>query len=140
MDWFRLFITWSGLNLKKAFRKRQNLLMRTRNGTILGAGATSLIIERTDKIKVRGMNGQAEILGTRIGNSAFHTTGIDVKHLAGEMVAFVNQFEKRHNLEKSKYVEKTVSCHTRLSLLREIEVQTLKSKHCGHLTEILPKK
>ena len=43
-----------------------------RNGTILGSGAVSLIIEKEEPVLRRGMRGQAEILGTHIGNTAYH--------------------------------------------------------------------
>ena len=74
-----------------------------RNGTILGAGAVSLIVEREDRVRERGLNGQAEILGTYIGNSAYHATQIDLRHLTEEMEAFVNRVENRHGLDRSQY-------------------------------------
>ncbi|WP_198013926.1 type I polyketide synthase [Desulforegula conservatrix] len=133
------FLSLGAASIKKSVQEAAKPFDEDRNGTILGAGATSLIVERTDRIKHRGMNGQAEILGTRIGNSAFHTTGIDVKHLAGEMVAFVNQFEKRHNLEKSKYVEKTVfMSHETFTPARggsaDAEIEALRASY-GNLAE-----
>lgn len=102
------FLALGAASTKKSIHEAAKPFDEDRNGTILGAGATSLIIERTDRIKKRGMNGQAEILGTRIGNSAFHTTGIDVKHLSEEMAGLVSQIEKRHGLKPSDYAEKTI--------------------------------
>ena len=79
-----------------------------RNGTILGAGAVSLIVEREDQVRERGLNGQAEILGTYIGNSAYHATQIDLGHLTEEMEGFVRRVEHRHDLDRSDYTGKMV--------------------------------
>ena len=56
-----------------------------RDGTILGSGAVGIVVERADRVRERGPNGQAEILGTHIGNSAFHATRIDVAHMTDAM-------------------------------------------------------
>ena len=79
-----------------------------RNGTVLGSGAVSLIVEREDKVRARGLNGQAEVLGTYIGNSAFHATRIDVDHLSREMRRFTEMVEKRHDLDKKTYAPSLV--------------------------------
>ncbi|MBW2594275.1 MAG: beta-ketoacyl synthase, partial [Deltaproteobacteria bacterium] len=73
-----------------------------RNGTILGSGAVSLVIEREESVQERGLNGQAEILGTYIGNSAFHATRIDVNHLSGAMQRFMTGMEKRHGMQRKE--------------------------------------
>ncbi len=73
-----------------------------RNGTILGSGAVSLVIEREESVQERGLNGQAEILGTYIGNSAFHATRIDVTHLSGAMQRFMTGMEKRHGMQRKE--------------------------------------
>jgi acyl carrier protein/NAD(P)-dependent dehydrogenase (short-subunit alcohol dehydrogenase family) len=79
-----------------------------RNGTILGSGAVSLVIEQASSVHERGLNGQAEILGTYIGNSAFHATRIDVDHLSGEMNGFMTGMEKRHGLQRKKIAKSMV--------------------------------
>ncbi|MFA6013366.1 MAG: beta-ketoacyl synthase N-terminal-like domain-containing protein, partial [Desulfobacteraceae bacterium] len=79
-----------------------------RNGTILGSGAVSMIIEREEQAARRGMNGQAEVIGTFIGNTAFHTYNIDVKGISTEMKRFVGKIEKRHGLKKEEYSKKLV--------------------------------
>ena len=63
-----------------------------------GSGAVSMIVERADTLARRGMRGQAEILGTYIGNSAFHGTRIEVNHVGSEMARFVRSVEARHDL------------------------------------------
>ena len=79
-----------------------------RNGTILGSGAVSLLVEREDRIRERGLQGQAEVLGTYIGNSAYHATKIDVPHLGSEMKRFVADVEQRHNLDPASYAKSMV--------------------------------
>ena len=79
-----------------------------RNGTILGSGAVSLVIEQASSVQERGLNGQAEILGTYIGNSAFHATRIDVDHLSGEMNGFMSGMEKRHGLQRKQIAKSMV--------------------------------
>ncbi|WP_035236566.1 type I polyketide synthase [Desulfobacter vibrioformis] len=72
-----------------------------RNGTILGSGAVGLVVERQDTLNHRGLNGQARILGSHIGNSAFHPSRIDVNHLAGELNKFVGRVEKQNAISRT---------------------------------------
>ncbi|MDJ0802606.1 MAG: beta-ketoacyl synthase N-terminal-like domain-containing protein, partial [Desulfobacterales bacterium] len=83
------FLALGAASIKEVVTDAAKPFDEERNGTILGAGAVSLIIEREDRTRERGLNGQAEILGTYIGNSAFHATQIDQKHLTAEMARFV---------------------------------------------------
>jgi malonyl CoA-acyl carrier protein transacylase/acyl carrier protein len=76
-----------------------------RNGTILGSGAVSLIVEREDSLRERGLNGQAEIMGTHLGNSAYHATQIDVPHLTEEMQRFFKRIEKRHGVKPAEVAQ-----------------------------------
>ncbi|MBU1239697.1 SDR family NAD(P)-dependent oxidoreductase, partial [Myxococcota bacterium] len=50
-------------------------------------------------------NGQAEILGTHLGNSAFHATKIDVDHLSSEMVRFFDTVERRHKVGRAQMAD-----------------------------------
>ena len=77
-----------------------------RNGTILGAGAVGLVVESETCVNERGMNGQCEILGTHIANSAYHTYNIDVPHMAREMKKFIDKIEKQNGLRKADYADK----------------------------------
>ena len=79
-----------------------------RNGLIVGAAAVGIVIERQDMVQRRGFNGQAEILGVLIKNSAFHGTRLDVKHIASEMKNFVDRVEYIHDLKKEEYIPKFV--------------------------------
>ncbi|MCP4162000.1 MAG: SDR family oxidoreductase, partial [Deltaproteobacteria bacterium] len=102
------FLALGAGTVKKHVEDAAKPFDENRNGTILGAGAVSLIVEREDKIKERGFNGQAEVLGTYIGNSAYHTYNIDVNHLSSEMNKFITSVEKRHGLNKAEYPKELV--------------------------------
>ncbi len=60
-----------------------------RHGMILGMGAVGLVLERQDVCAARGIRPIAELLATRISNSAFHGTRLDAGHIAREMTALV---------------------------------------------------
>ncbi|WP_321493743.1 polyketide synthase [uncultured Desulfobacter sp.] len=79
-----------------------------RNGTILGSGAVGVVVEREDTLKRRGLNGQVRIMGSYIGNSAFHPSRIDVNHLAGELRKFVGLVEKQNAISRSDMAKQLV--------------------------------
>jgi acyl transferase domain-containing protein/NAD(P)H-dependent flavin oxidoreductase YrpB (nitropropane dioxygenase family)/NAD(P)-dependent dehydrogenase (short-subunit alcohol dehydrogenase family)/acyl carrier protein len=113
-----------------------------RNGTILGSGAVGLVVERADTVAARGLAGQAEILGTRIGNSAFHGTRIDVAHVAGEMQRFVADVEGRHGLRPADYAPHLVfMSHETFTPARggsaEAEVEALRRTYPDHYGQIV---
>ncbi len=58
---------------------------RRRHGMIVGMGAVGLIIEAEDSVAARGMRPIAKLLATRVSNSAFHGSRLDVDHIASEM-------------------------------------------------------
>lgn len=100
------FLALGAATIKKRVSEAAKPFDEDRNGTILGAGAVGLVIESEPCVKKRGMNGQCQILGTHISNSAYHTYNIDVPHMAAEMDKFVNMVEKRHGMEKKDYADK----------------------------------
>ncbi len=113
-----------------------------RNGTILGAGAVGLVVERADTVAARGLAGQAEILGTRIGNSAYHGTRIDVAHVAGEMQRFVADVEQRHGLRPDDYAPHMVfMSHETFTPARggsaEAEVEALRRTFPEHYRQVV---
>ncbi|MCG8472226.1 MAG: acyltransferase domain-containing protein, partial [Desulfobacterales bacterium] len=102
------FLSMGAGSIKERVEEAAKPFDTNRNGTILGAGAVSLIVERKDCINERGLNGQADILGSYLGNSAFHSTRIDQDHLAREMGGFVARIEKRHGLVREEYAPRTI--------------------------------
>ncbi len=102
------FLALGAASIKNVVAEAAKPFDADRNGTILGAGAVSLIVEREDRVRERGLNGQAEILGTYIGNSAYHATQIDLEHLTEEMAGFVQGIERRHGLARDDYAPKMV--------------------------------
>ncbi|SMC72894.1 malonyl CoA-acyl carrier protein transacylase [Desulfocicer vacuolatum DSM 3385] len=100
------FLALGAATVKKRVSEAAKPFDSDRNGTIVGAGAVGLVIEKSDRVKARGMNGQAEILGTHMANSAYHTFNIDVPHMAREMTRFINRMEQQHRITKSEYAKK----------------------------------
>ncbi|MDY0131850.1 MAG: beta-ketoacyl synthase N-terminal-like domain-containing protein [Desulforegulaceae bacterium] len=102
------FLSLGAASVKNVVKEAAKPFDEERHGTILGSGAVSLIVEKSSTIEKRGLKGQAEILGTRLGNSAYHTTGIDVDHLADEMSLFMDMVRKRHGLDINEIAQKTI--------------------------------
>ena len=100
------FLSLGAATIKKRVSEGAKPFDEDRNGTILGAGAVGLVIEDQASVAKRGMNGQAEILGTHIANSAFHTFNIDVPHMASEMKKFITKVERQTGLTKQDYADK----------------------------------
>ncbi len=102
------FLAVGAATIEKSVNRAAKPFDRARNGTILGAGAVGLILERRSTVEERGLRGQAELLGAACGNSAHHTYNFDINNLAAAMADFVTSVEKRHELKKSEYAEKLV--------------------------------
>ncbi len=64
---------------------------RRRHGMIAGMGAVALVLEPLADVEARGMAPVAELLGTRIANSAFHGTRLDAAHIASHVASFVGE-------------------------------------------------
>ncbi|MFH2092915.1 MAG: beta-ketoacyl synthase N-terminal-like domain-containing protein [Pseudomonadota bacterium] len=100
------FLALGAATIKKRVSEAAKPFDVDRNGTILGAGAVGLVIESETCVRERGMNGQCEILGTHIANSAYHTYNIDVPHMAMEMKKFINKIERQNGLRQADYADK----------------------------------
>ena len=81
---------------------------KRRNGLILGMGAAAFVVERKSESDARGVNPMAELLGTRIANSAFHGTRLDVDHVAQTVDSFVHEMEQKWGLDRHKIAPDTV--------------------------------
>ncbi|MGD8242478.1 MAG: beta-ketoacyl synthase N-terminal-like domain-containing protein, partial [Desulfobacterales bacterium] len=135
------FLALGAASIKEVVTDAAKPFDAERNGTILGAGAVSLIVEREDRLRARGLNGQAEILGTYIGNSAFHATQIDQTHLTDEMARFVRRVESRHNIDPAEYTRQMVfMSHETFTPARggsaSAEVGSLKTTYPHHYRNI----
>ena len=73
---------------------------RRRNGLILGMGAAAFVVERKSQADERGVQPMAELLGTKIANSAFHGTRLDVEHVASTVDTFIREMEERWGLDR----------------------------------------
>ncbi|MGB0489583.1 MAG: beta-ketoacyl synthase N-terminal-like domain-containing protein [Candidatus Poseidoniaceae archaeon] len=81
---------------------------RRRNGLILGMGAAAFVVERNAEAAERGVQPYAELLGTRMANSAFHGTRLDVDHVAQTVDGFVGQMEHTWGLDRHTMAPNTV--------------------------------
>ena len=81
---------------------------KRRNGLVLGMGAAAFVIEKEEDAIERGVQGICEILGTRIANSAFHGTRLDVDHVAETFHQFMTEMEERHDINRHQIASKTV--------------------------------
>ncbi|MCG8689176.1 MAG: acyltransferase domain-containing protein, partial [Desulfobacterales bacterium] len=100
------FLALGAATIKKRISEAAKPFDEDRNGTILGAGAVGLVVEDKASAARRGMNGQCEILGTHIANSAFHAYNIDVPHMSKEMQKFISKVERQTGLTKEEYADK----------------------------------
>jgi len=135
------FLALGAATIKKRVSEAAKPFDEDRNGTILGSGAVGLVIEDETEVAKRGMNGQCEILGTHIANSAYHTYNIDVPHMAQEMTKFIRKVEKRTGLKKQDYAGKLLfMSHETYTPARggsaDAEVTALETAFAGHLNDI----
>ncbi|MCP3876673.1 MAG: acyltransferase domain-containing protein, partial [Desulfobacteraceae bacterium] len=135
------FLALGAATIKKRVSEAAKPFDEDRNGTILGSGAVGLVVESETCAKQRGMNGQCEILGTHIANSAFHTYNIDVPHMSREMKKFINKVEKQNGLKKEDYADKLLfMSHETYTPARggsaDAEVTALEAAFSGHLNNI----
>ena len=135
------FLAVGAATIKKRVSEAAKFFDEDRNGTILGAGAVGLVIERESCARKRGMNGQCEILGTHIANSAYHAFNIDVPHMAHEMKKFVRKVEKQNGIKKAEYADKLLfMSHETYIPARggsaDAEVTALKTTFADHLNSI----
>ncbi len=135
------FLALGAATIKKRVSEAAKPFDEDRNGTILGSGAVGLVIESESCAKKRGMNGQCEILGTHIANSAYHTYNIDVPHMSREMKKFISKVEKQNDLKKEEYADKLLfMSHETYTPARggsaDAEVTALETAFAGHLSSI----
>jgi acyl transferase domain-containing protein/NAD(P)H-dependent flavin oxidoreductase YrpB (nitropropane dioxygenase family)/acyl carrier protein/NAD(P)-dependent dehydrogenase (short-subunit alcohol dehydrogenase family) len=135
------FLALGAATIKKRVSEAAKPFDDDRNGTILGAGAVGLVIESASCVSERGMNGQCEILGTHIANSAYHTYNIDVPHMAREMKKFIDKVERQNNLRQVDYADKLLfMSHETYTPARggsaDAEVTALKTAFPDHLNDI----
>jgi acyl transferase domain-containing protein/NAD(P)H-dependent flavin oxidoreductase YrpB (nitropropane dioxygenase family)/acyl carrier protein/NAD(P)-dependent dehydrogenase (short-subunit alcohol dehydrogenase family) len=135
------FLALGAATIKKRVSEAAKPFDEDRNGTILGAGAVGLVIESESCATKRGMNGQCEILGTHIANSAYHTYNIDVPHMSHEMKKFITKVESQNNIKKEDYADKLLfMSHETYTPARggsaDAEVTTLEATFEEHLENI----
>ena len=81
---------------------------RRRNGLVLGMGAAAFVVERNSMAQERGVQPIAELLGTKISNSAYHGTRLDVEHVAQTVNQFIGTMESKWGLDRHQMAPNTV--------------------------------
>ena len=81
---------------------------KRRNGLVLGMGAAAFVVERQSQAEQRGVQPIAELLGTRVANSAYHGTRLDVDHVAQTVDEFLSEMEQTWSLDRHKIASQTV--------------------------------
>ena len=81
---------------------------KRRNGLILGMGAAAFVIEKNSEAEKRGVQPISELLGTRIANSAFHGTRLDVEHVADTFSGFIGEMEDNWSLDRHQIAPHSV--------------------------------
>ncbi len=135
------FLALGAATVKKRVSEAAKPFDAERNGTILGSGAVGLIVEKESRVRDRGMRGQAEVLGTHMANSAFHTFNIDVSHMSSEMKKFITKVEQQHKMKQEDYAKKLLfMSHETYTPARggsaDAEVTALKTTFSRHLNDI----
>ena len=81
---------------------------KRRNGMVLGMGAAAFVVERQSEAQQRGVQPIAELLGTKVANSAYHGTRLDVDHVAQTVDAFISEIEQTWGLDRHVIAPQTV--------------------------------
>jgi malonyl CoA-acyl carrier protein transacylase len=81
---------------------------RRRHGMIVGMGAVGLVLEAVPEATRRGMRPIARLLASRVSNSAFHGSRLDVDHIAGEMKGLLASAGRRYGLTPEGIAAQTV--------------------------------
>ncbi|MEA3142822.1 MAG: hypothetical protein QOG31_146, partial [Thermoplasmata archaeon] len=115
---------------------------RRRHGMIVGMGAVGLVVESVPETQRRGMRPIARLLATRISNSAFHGSRLDVGHIAGEMQAMLASAQARYGVRPEAIAPKTVfMSHETYTPARggsaSAEVHALRATFGAHANEVV---
>ena len=78
-----------------------------RNGMLLGMGGAAFVIEKESTSRERGVTPYCELLGSHIGNSAFHPTRLDVEHVSESFDKFITNMEHVWSLDRHEIAPKT---------------------------------
>jgi len=78
-----------------------------RNGMLLGMGGAAFVIERGSASRDRGVTPYCELLGSHLGNSAFHPTRLDVEHVSESFDRFITKMENIWDLDRHEIAPKT---------------------------------
>ncbi|MCA1819106.1 MAG: hypothetical protein LC620_03495, partial [Halobacteriales archaeon] len=108
-EWFGAGFLAAGAATTKANVEEAALPFdRRRHGMIVGMGAVGMVVEAVPETEKRGMKPIARILATRVANSAYHGSRLDVDHVAAEMVAMMEVAERRYGVRAAEIAPRTL--------------------------------
>ncbi|HET6399636.1 MAG TPA: beta-ketoacyl synthase N-terminal-like domain-containing protein, partial [Candidatus Thermoplasmatota archaeon] len=81
---------------------------KRRHGMIIGMGAVGLVVEAVPEVERRGMRPIARLLASKVSNSAFHGSRLDVAHIAGEMRDLLARAGRRYGIQPEAIADQTV--------------------------------
>ncbi|MES2154544.1 MAG: SDR family NAD(P)-dependent oxidoreductase [bacterium] len=81
---------------------------KRRHGMIVGMGAVGMVVEAVPECTRRGMRPIARLLATRVSNSAYHGSRLDVDHIASEMTAMLASANARYGIVPGRIAAQTV--------------------------------
>ena len=81
---------------------------KRRHGMIVGMGAVGLVLEAVPECTKRGMRPIARLLATKVSNSAFHGSRLDVPHIAAEMQSMLASAGRRYGITPQGIAAQTV--------------------------------
>ncbi len=81
---------------------------RRRHGMVIGMGAAAFVVESAEAARERGVTPICRLLSSVSGNSAFHGTRLDVKHIAQVMETLVSSAERKWGVDRHAIAPHTV--------------------------------
>ncbi|MEK6974835.1 MAG: SDR family NAD(P)-dependent oxidoreductase [Candidatus Thermoplasmatota archaeon] len=81
---------------------------KRRHGMIVGMGAVGLVLETIPECTRRGMRPIARLLASRVSNSAFHGSRLDVAHISSEMRGLLESAGKKYGITAAGIAAQTV--------------------------------
>jgi acyl transferase domain-containing protein/acyl carrier protein/phosphopantetheinyl transferase/NAD(P)-dependent dehydrogenase (short-subunit alcohol dehydrogenase family) len=103
MEWFgSQLLALGALTTEEDVTKAAVPFDRRRAGMILGSGAVGIVVEAEEEPRRRGMDPIVELLGTHLGNSAYHGSRLDIPHIARSMDRFITRMEREFGLDRSE--------------------------------------
>lgn len=101
------FMAAGAATVEKDPRKAAVPFGATRNGMILGSGASAFVVERDDVIARRGMEPLVDVLQAHFGNAAFHATRLESSFIREAFNNVVGRLANQLDTTTAQLAERT---------------------------------